>query len=106
VTAHLAISRVVDWYCPNCGATDQTRETKPHTRMHICQKLHGLTAPMLQAGVTAKVTAIPRQDYEGPDAGRTTKGDDGRPYMSVVTERDHGQDTAVFAPVANASADI
>ena len=98
----LAVSRIVEWRCPNCGKTDQTREAKPHTRMHICPRLHGLTAPMLEVGVKAQVTAKLREDYEGEDAGNLRLADDGRPYMSIVTLRDHGQDTAVFAPLATA----
>ncbi len=101
------LTRVIDWYCPNCGKTDQTREIKPHSRFHICPRLHGLTAPMLQAGVKAKVSAHLREDYEGADTGRLTLAPEtGKPVQSIITERDHGQDVAVFAPIANASGDI
>ena len=91
---------VHDWYCPNCGLRDQTRETRPHSRFHICPKLHGLTAPMLPAGTKAKVEAREREDYVGTDTVQTD--DEGRPMMSVVTTRDDGQDVAVFAPLATA----
>jgi hypothetical protein len=86
------------WYCPNCGKTDVTNEARPHSRFHVCPKLAGLTAPMLPAGTAAKVEAIERQDYIGKD--RVQTDENGRPVMSVVTTRDHGQDTAVFAPAA------
>ena len=94
------IDSIHDWYCPNCGLRDQTRETRPHSRFHICPKLHGLTAPMLPAGTKAKVEAREREDYVGTDTVQTD--DEGRPMMSVVTTRDDGQDVAVFAPLATA----
>ena len=94
------VSAVHDWYCPNCGLRDQTREARPHSRFHICPKLHGLTAPMLPAGTKAKVEAREREDYVGTDTVQTD--DEGRPVMSVVTTRDDGQDVAVFAPLATA----
>jgi predicted RNA-binding Zn-ribbon protein involved in translation (DUF1610 family) len=97
------LHRVTDWHCPNCGATDQTREAKPHTRMHICPKLHGLTTPMVQVGVKANVTARLREDYVGTEKVQTAPFD-GRPYMSIVTERDDGQDAVVFAPTATGDA--
>lgn len=99
------VSRIVEWHCPNCGKTDQTMEARPHSRFHVCPRLHHLTAPMLQVGVKAKVTAQLRQDYEGQDAGRLTLAD-GKPIQSIITERDNGQDVAVFAAVASASGDI
>ena len=90
---------VRDWYCPNCGQTDQTREVRPHTRFHTCPKLRGLTAPMLPAGTKAKVVAVEREDYVGAEQVRTN--DAGRPIMAVRTEYDDGRnDVAVFAPTA------
>jgi len=80
------------WYCPNCLVTSVTHEAQPHTRYHICAGLNGLTAPMIAVGTRAKVTAVDREDYIGNEqVGRT---------MAVVTERDNGQDVAVFAPLA------
>lgn len=94
----MLVSRIVDWHCPNCGKRDQTKEARPHSRFHVCPKLRGLTAPMLQAGVRAKVEVREREDYVGKDRVQTDA--EGRPVMSVVTTRDNGQDTAVYAPVA------
>ena len=88
------------WYCPNCGFTDMTKEARPHTRFHTCPKLRGLSAPMLPAGVAAKVTAHEREDYVN---GEDVQVDENRrPVMSIVTTRDEGQDVVVFAPTAHA----
>lgn len=58
-----------------------------------------LTAPLVRAGTDCKVYAVVRQDYLGREEQRT--GDNGKPYMSVVTERaDGSNDTAAFAGVA------
>jgi hypothetical protein len=87
-----------DWYCPNCGLTDQTREALPHSRFHTCPKLRGLSAPMLPAGVAAKVEARDREDYAGREI--LTTDENGRPVMSIITTRDNGTDAMVFAPCA------
>lgn len=85
------------WGCPNCKAEHRTDRFLPN-RYHTCPSLGGLTAPMVRAGVSAKVEAVMREDYVGSE--RVTTDDEGRPVMSVVTTRDDGQDVAVFAPVA------
>jgi len=90
------------WYCPNCGARDVTREIRPHSRFHTCPRLGMLTAPMLPEGMKAKVEAHEREDYIGSDLVRTDE--DGRPIMSVTTEREDGTDIIVFAPTAVARA--
>jgi len=92
------------WYCPNCGATDQTRQVRPHTRYHTCPRLHGLSAPMVPAGSKARVYAREREDYVGQE--RVFLDARGRPIMSIVTERaDGSNDAMVFAPTATARAD-
>ena len=88
------------WECPNCPATDVTHEAQPHTRFHTCRGLRGLTAPMVPAGTRCKVEALERQDYINGDLVQTDG--EGRPVMSVVTERDDGTDVAVLAPCATA----
>lgn len=88
------------WYCPNCPAEDRTQNAQPHTRFHPCPGLRGILAPMVEVGTRAKVYARDREDYVGSEI--VTKDADGRPVMSVVTEREDGQDTAVFAPLATA----
>lgn len=89
-----------DWECPNCHATERTRPLPPNaSRMHTCPKLHGLTAPLVRAGTDCKVVAVERGDYLRDEEQR--RGDDGKPYMAVVTERaDGSNDAAAFAAVA------
>ena len=86
------------WYCPNCRAEDVTTESRPHTRMHTCPKMRGLTAPMIPVGTKAKITAHEREDYVGQEHVRLDEA--GRPVMSITTEREDGQDVVVFAPTA------
>lgn len=86
------------WECPNCTAQDVTHEAKPHTRMHTCRGLRGLTAPMVPAGTRCKVEAVEREDYIKKE--NVTLDGEGRPIMRVETTRDEGNDVAVFAPVA------
>jgi len=89
-----------DWHCPNCGLTERTRPVPVNaSRFHTCPALHSLTAPLVRAGTDCKVTAVERGDYLRDEEQRT--GDDGRPYMAVVTERaDGSNDAAVFPAVA------
>ena len=97
-TPHIAT--VTDWYCPNCGATDQTHEPNPHTRYHTCPKLRFLSAPLVPVGTSAKVEAREREDYIGKEMVQLDP-ERGRPVMSIVTTRDDGtNDVLVFAPVA------
>jgi hypothetical protein len=86
------------WECPNCSATDVTREAEPHTRFHTCVGLRGLTAPMVPAGTRCKVEANERGDYVRDET--VTTDADGRPVMNVTVTRDDGTDVAVFAPTA------
>jgi hypothetical protein len=87
------------WVCPNCTVEDWTYEPRPHTRFHICKGLRGLTAPLVPAGIKAKVELREREDYVGAEKVQLDP-ELGRPVMSVVTTRDNGQDTTVFAPAA------
>ena len=88
------IELVTDWYCPNCGLTEQT-VGKPN-RYHGCPKLR-MTAPLVAKGLSAKVEAKVREDYVGKENVRIING---KPVMSIVTTRDNGQDVIVFAPTA------
>lgn len=91
------------WECPLCPAQDVTREAKPHVRFHACPAMGGMTVPMTPAGVRAKVTRTEREDYIGNELVRLDA--DGRPVMSISTEREDGTtDTVVFAPTAQARA--
>ena len=90
------------WECPNCPAVDQTTDPRPHSRFHVCAGLRGLTAPMVPAGMKAKVIAVEREDYVGKENVQTDGN--GRPVMAVRTIRDEGEDVVVFAPTASARA--
>lgn len=94
------------WACPNCSLTSISHEPRAHVQMHPCAGLAGLTAPMVPAAERGtRVIAVERQDYLGADQGRVRLDGNGRPVMSVVTERADGStDAVVFAPTATASA--
>jgi len=91
------------WECPNCDATHVTRSARPHTVFHRCKGLCGLRAPYVQAGIKAKVEPVERGDWVGRELVQVDAA--GRPWMAVVTTRDDGQDCAVLAPCATATAD-
>jgi hypothetical protein len=89
-----------EWHCPNCGKRAHLPVLKPgQTHFHTCPKLRGLSAPLLPAGVRAKVEAREREDYIGGEKVALDP-ERKRPVMSIVTTRDNGQDVAVFAPTA------
>lgn len=90
-----------EWTCPNCPAAEVTPALPPNaSRYHNCPGLHGLSAPLIRAGTSCKVTAEERQDYLGDDLQAT--GDDGKAYMAVRTTRDDGEDLLVNAGLAKA----
>lgn len=88
------------WVCPNCTGRDRTFERRPHTRMHSCPGLLGLTAPMVREGVRCRVRPVERGDYVKDEL--VQRDGEGRPWMAVVTDRDDGMDCAVLAPTARA----
>ena len=90
---------VTRWYCPNCGYTTVTRGLVVNG-MHECAGLHMLMAPLVRAGVKAKVEAAEREDYLNGD--QQARGDDGKPYMNVRLTRDDGEDLWVNAGLATA----
>lgn len=95
-----------EWACPNCQATDVTHESRPHTRMHACAGLHGLTTPMQPAVEvdrnTVDVRLVEREDYVGDEHG-ITYDQTGRAIMAVETlHADGSNDIAVYAPIAKA----
>lgn len=92
------------WECPNCDLKDVTNEAQPHSRMHTCRGLKGLTAPMVPAGTRCKVEAKEREDYVGKEV--VTVDGDNRPIMRVETTRDEGNDVAVFAPLARSNGGV
>lgn len=95
------LNRPDEWYCPNCLVTDVTAPLPPgQSRYHACAGLHGLSAPLVRAGVHAAVTATEREDYLNGDTQVT--GNDGKVYMNVEVTRDDGTDVTVFTPTATA----
>lgn len=97
----LLIPPFEDWWCPNCGINERIAGLPPNAgRYHTCPRLHMLTAPLIRAGVYAKVEAEERADYLGREIQET--GDDGKPYMAVRTTRNDGDDLMVNAPTAQA----
>lgn len=102
MTPALAVTQ--EWACPNgCRPNVRTRGPFLPNRFHVCPKLHGITAPMVPSGTSAKVELREREDYVGREV--VTLDDRRRPVMSVVTTRDDGQDCAVFAPLATSRVD-
>lgn len=93
------------WGCPNCDLTDVTREARPHSRMHDCRGMLGLSVPMVEMGTKCKIEANERQDYLGSDDGWVRLDGEGLPVMSVSVTRDDGEDCAVYAPTAHGSLD-
>lgn len=87
------------WECPSCDLKEVTHEARPHTRMHACRGLRGLTAPMVPAGTRAEHRLQEREDYIDKEDVRLDG--EGRPTMAIVTMRDDGNDTTVFAPTAS-----
>ena len=90
------------WVCQHCDLTDVTHEARPHSRMHPCRGLKGLTTPMVPDGVRCKVETHEREDYEGEDHGYVRHDGEGRPIMNVTVEREDGFDCFVYAPTAHA----
>ena len=96
----VALDAWQDWECPNCHLTERTRPQPVNSsRMHPCPQLHGLVAPLVLAGTDCRVSAVERGDYLNGETQR--KGDDGKPYMAVRTDRaDGSNDLIVFPGVA------
>ena len=89
------------WTCPNCTTTAVTRipAGTPASQFHPCRGLKGLTAPMVQEGVDAKVEVQPWGDMLHGELAQ--RDGEGRPVSSIVTTRSDGSnDTAVLAPSA------
>jgi len=91
------------WECPNCDLTQVTKRPDVHTEFHHCRGLAGLWAPMIPAGTRAKVETHEREDYI---AGEQVQLHQGRPVMNLTVTRDDGQDCVIYAPAANARADV
>lgn len=88
------------WQCPSCLGLHVTREARPHTPMHPCPALGGLTAPFVELHgerLDARHVVVEREDYIGAEHAS--------PVMALRTERaDGSNDCVVYAPTATASA--
>lgn len=90
------------WECLSCTLTDVTHQAGPHSRMHACAGLGGLTVPMVAAGTRGEHRVVEREDYVGAERVQLQPAT-GRPVMSVTTVRETGEDTTVYAPLATAA---
>jgi hypothetical protein len=98
-----AIDLRSEWSCPNCPTTALLPTPKPgQTHLHTCSGLRGLTAPLIPAGMRAKVEAVEREDYVGHERVQLDP-ERQRPVMAVHTTRDEGEDVLVFAPTARST---
>ena len=103
--AHGAAIRVsFAWWCPSCKQETVTHDPKVRMVGHVCPKNRFLSVPMVRKGTKAKIEVREREDYVGKELV-TLDPERERPVMSIVTTRDNGQDTAVFAPTARATGD-
>lgn len=88
------------WVCPNCTTTRITHEVKPHTPLHSCKGMKGLTLPFVSEGTKCVRIINKREDYVNGELVQTDK--EGNVVMSVTTIRDDGEDCTVYAPTAKA----
>lgn len=91
------------WQCPSCAARHVTHEARPHVPMHPCPALD-LVAPFVEvfaddlAAGSVRHVVNEREDYVGDE---TCTYANGRPIMSVSTERaDGSNDIHAFAGLA------
>ncbi len=98
------------WGCPSCGALHETRELRPHTPMHTCPQLAGLSAPFVPyngaelAAAAAHHVVVEREDYVGTEL--VTVNGYGRPIQAVNTVRaDGSNDCHAFAACATTRRD-
>jgi hypothetical protein len=87
------------WHCTRCTSAAVTRDGS--TPMHPCKGLAGLMVPLTPVGVACDVRAVEREDYIGSELVQVDGN--GRPVMSVIVEREDGQDCTVYAPSATAT---
>lgn len=105
ITPTLLEAPVRRWQCPSCGAQHVTREARPHTPMHTCRALRGLSAPFVEVVGSdlpkhaTRHVVVEREDWVRSELVQTDG--EGRPVMAVRTERaDGSNDCHVFAPTA------
>ena len=89
------------WHCPNCDLKHVTQLADPNLPFHRCVGTHGLEVPYVEEGTRAKIVVVEREDYVGREMVQADNR--GVPVMSVLTVRDEGMDTTVYAPCATAT---
>lgn len=102
MNGHLLVLPEHHWACLSCDQTDVTREARPHSRMHSCPALGGMSVPFVPAGTRGEHRVNEREDYIGSELVQFD--DQGRPVMSIQTIREEGEDTTVYAPTARSGA--
>jgi hypothetical protein len=100
--SEMLITRSSKWVCPNC-AIEHTPVpgARPQGVLHRCPGLLGIEAPLVESGVKVSVRAIEREDYIGDE--KVVYDAAGRPIMAVISEREHGSDLVINAPLATGS---
>lgn len=94
------------WACPSCPQKHVTRIALPHTPVHACAGVRGVSVPFVEvqgddlAKHSVRHVLKEREDYVG-DEWVQRDPELGRPILSVSTERaDGSNDVRVFAPTA------
>lgn len=93
------------WHCTLCGQIHVTQQAGLIVPTHSCPALGGLSVPFLDDAVKSRLVVKDREDYVGKEIVQTDGN--GRPVMSIVTERaDGSNDCTVYAPTATAASDV
>lgn len=96
------------WECLSCGVQKVTKTPQIITPLHPCKAHNGLEVPFTevppgQSGLkkhAGRHVIREREDYIGAEV---VQYHEGRPIMSLVTERPDGSnDARVYAPAAKA----
>lgn len=94
------------WECPSCHRQETTAVALPHAPFHVCTAQGGAWVPSVEVHSNAGLAlgavrhvVNERADYVGQELG--LRYADGRPVMSITTERADGStDCAVFPGTA------
>lgn len=98
------------WECPSCGLQHVTRQALPHTPLHGCGSLNGLSVPYVEVmkgkekltKFSVRHVLNEREDFIGKEQ---VTYHEGRPIMNLSTERaDGSNDLRVYAPTAQVNA--
>lgn len=98
MAAHVLDPPVQLWGC-ECGAMHRTRITTPHTPMHSCPLVGGVTIPYAPAGREHRGLRVQHwDDYQRSHL--TTDDRDGRPVTAVHLDDGNVQHTVVYPSCA------